>query len=210
LVDVPPLRLPPSVHPAGQVHRVTAAVLSRREFREPRPSLLAQLRQRLLDVLGRLIARVLDGAHGSLIGWLVVAALVTVVVLLLARFAAGVSRDPGLPGLDHLAADVRTGAEWRAEAAGHEAAGRWRQAVRCHYRALVADLAARGLVDEVPGRTAGEYRAEVTASAPTAAADFGGATELFERAWYGNRPTGPDEAERLRHLAGRVLEGAAR
>jgi hypothetical protein len=51
-------------------------------------------------------------------------------------------------------------------------------------------LAARGLVEEVPGRTAGEYRREVGRAVPAAAADFAGATELFEVAWYGRSDTG--------------------
>ena len=63
------------------------------------------------------------------------------------------------------------------------------------------------MVDEVPGRTSGEYRAEVAGSVPVAATDFSGATELFELAWYGNRPTGADEAGRFRALAEGVLTG---
>src|SRR5207244_8332949 len=100
---------------------------------------------------------------------------------------------------------ARPPGDWEAGAAGHEAAGRWRDAVRCRYRALVADLARRGVVDEVPGRTSGEYRAEVTASLPAAAADFTGATDLFERAWYGAADAGPDDDERFKRLAERVL-----
>jgi hypothetical protein len=80
--------------------------------------------------------------------------------------------------------------------------------VRCRYRALVAELAARGLVDEVPGRTAGEYRGEVRRNLPDAAADFAGATELFELAWYGRGETGAQQASRLRELSGRVLQRA--
>ena len=75
---------------------------------------------------------------------------------------------------------------------------------------MVADLAARGVVDEVPGRTAGEYRTAVTRSTPAAAPDFSVATELFERAWYGAKPTGPDDSARFRELSERVLMGAGR
>jgi hypothetical protein len=74
----------------------------------------------------------------------------------------------------------------------------------------VADLASRGLVEEVPGRTAGEYRHQVEVNVPASAGDFDGATALFEAAWYGNRPTGPEEARRFRTLEGRVLAGAGR
>ncbi|HJU00766.1 MAG TPA: DUF4129 domain-containing protein, partial [Actinomycetes bacterium] len=74
------------------------------------------------------------------------------------------------------------------------------------YRALVADLAARGLVEEVPGRTAGEYRREIGRAAPAASADFAGATELFEVAWYGRADTGPQQAAHLRDLSAQVLQ----
>ena len=101
----------------------------------------------------------------------------------------------------------RSAREWRAEAEVHERAGEWKAALRARYRSLVADLAARGLLDEIPGRTAGEYRVEVAEAVPRVASEFAGATELFERAWYGNRPTGADEAARFRELEQRVLTG---
>ncbi|MBV9410730.1 MAG: DUF4129 domain-containing protein, partial [Acidimicrobiia bacterium] len=98
--------------------------------------------------------------------------------------------------------------DWRAEAEAHERAGEWRQAVRCRYRALVADLAGRGILNEVPGRTAGEYRRELGDALPAASPQFAGATELFEGAWYGHRPTGEADAAHFRDLADRVLEAS--
>jgi hypothetical protein len=102
----------------------------------------------------------------------------------------------------------RSAAEWRAEADAQERAGAWREAVRSRYRALVADLASRGVVEEVPGRTAGEYRREVGRALPGAAGDFAGATELFEVAWYGHADTGAQQAAHLRDLTDRVLQRA--
>lgn len=200
-----PAQLPVPVHDRGEVERVTREVLSRREFYEPKPSWFTSLRERVIDELARLISRILDGANGSPLGWLAIAIVVAAIVLLGVRFGRTVSRDREQP-LVVTTTRRRSPTDWRAEAAVHEAAGEWRQALRCHYRALVAELATRGLVEEIPGRTAGEYRAEVTRNVPRAAADFGGATELFELAWYGNRPTGPEETRRLEGLAGHVLE----
>jgi hypothetical protein len=183
-------------------------VLSRDEFREPAKSLLQRGRDALFDFLGRLLARILEGATGSPIGWLAVALVVGVLALLVVRFARSVTRDPegeavGVP------ASRRTARDWRADADASEAAGDWRSALRYRYRALVADLAARGLVDEIPGRTAGEYRAEVATNVPTVAADFSGATAMFERAWYGGVPSGRDDADRFRSLEQRVLAGVS-
>ncbi|MBV8159357.1 MAG: DUF4129 domain-containing protein [Acidimicrobiia bacterium] len=136
-----------------------------------------------------------------------VAAVVAVVVFVAWRLASGVTRDAGGPVVVS-GSRARPGTEWRTEAEAHERAGEWRQAVRCRYRALVADLAGRGVLHEIPGRTAGEYRAELGDNLPVAAPPFTGATELFEGAWYGRRGTAAEDAARFRELADRVLEAA--
>ncbi len=140
---------------------------------------------------------------------MILAVAVAGVVWVSARFARGVTRDPGR-GVAAVAVARRGAAEWRADAEAAERAGQWRQALRCRYRALVAELADRGLVEEVAGRTAGEYRVELATSAPSAAPSFAGATELFERAWYSGWPTGEAEAARFRGLADEVLAGGRR
>jgi hypothetical protein len=200
-------RLPIPSHTAEQARRAAREVLSRPEFQEPARPLLQRLRDDLFDFLGRLLARLLEGATGSPVGWLVVAIVVAVLVALTVRFARGVRRDPEVDadGFGVRGGRRRTGADWRAEADALEAAGEWRRALRSRYRALVADLAARGLLDEVPGRTAGEYRSEVATNAPTAAGDFASATTLFEAAWYGGSPTDADDAATFRSLESRVL-----
>jgi hypothetical protein len=108
------------------------------------------------------------------------------------------------------AAPRRTAVDWRKEAERLEQAGEWKGGLRCRYRALVAELVERDILRDVPGRTAGEYRAELRDHAPGAAVPFAGASELFERAWYGDLPTGPDETERFRALADDVLVGSGR
>ena len=95
----------------------------------------------------------------------------------------------------------RTPAEWRAEAEALEADGQWKLALRCRYRALVGDLIAAGLLEDVPGRTTGEYRRDVAVRAPDRSSAFDEATELFELAWYADRATGPDENRRFQELA---------
>jgi hypothetical protein len=104
----------------------------------------------------------------------------------------------------------RTAVEWEQDAASLERAGDWRGALRCRYRGLIARLGTAGVVDEIPGRTAGEYRRDVGSARPTAAAPFAQATDLFERAWYGGARTDRDDAERFRALASNVLVEANR
>ena len=157
----------------------------------------------LRELLGQLLFQATGDPWVSVALLLLVLALVG---LLVWRFSRGMAGDPGAAATG-LEGRPRAAVDWRAEAEAHERAGRWRQAVRCHYRALLAELAQRGVVEEVPGRTTGEYRAQVGARAPALAPPFASATELFELAWYGERPTGPEEAARLRALAQRLVAG---
>ncbi|MDQ6928027.1 MAG: DUF4129 domain-containing protein, partial [Actinomycetota bacterium] len=147
------------------------------------------------------------GGSASIVAWLILAVALAIIGFFVFRFARGVTTD-ATSRAEAATARLRTADDWRAEASAHEKQGHWRAGLRCRYRALVADLAQRGLVDEVPGRTTGEYRAEVGENVPKVAPEFSGATELFEAAWYGNRPTGEQESARFRELADRVLVGA--
>ena len=203
-------QLRPPRHDPAQVRDLAHRVLARREFSTPAPSPLQRVRQWVLEQLGRLFGSLVTGDRASLVAWAVLAAGGALLVLLAVRFARGVTADAARSSASAAGTGRRRGADWRSEAAGHEEAGRWRLALRCRYRALVADLAERGLVEEIPGRTAGEYRVEVSRSVPAVAADFAGATELFEQAWYGVGTTGPAEAGRFGSLAERVLAGAGR
>lgn len=188
-----------------QVHRAAGEVLSRPEFREAARPLLSRIWSWVLGRLAELLAALVGTSAGSIVGLLLFLLILAAVAAVAVRFARGMTRDP------EVAAAIpsepgRSAEEWRSRAEAHERAGEWRQALRCRYRALVADLGGRGLVEEVPGRTTGEYRGQVERNVPAAAEAFAGATELFERAWYGRTPTGAGEVTRFRDLAGRVVE----
>jgi len=197
--------LPQPTRPPGQVTGAVHQVLARPQYHYAGPSFLERIQNDVVDWL----ARVLTGVVGAGIGaWVVVALVVAVVAFVAWRLAGGMTRDPGRE-IVLSAGRIRPATEWRAEAEAHERAGEWRLAVRARYRALVADLAGRGVLEEVPGRTAGEYRSELGANLPGAAPQFAGATELFEGAWYGKRPTAAADAAHFRDLADRVMEAAS-
>jgi hypothetical protein len=99
----------------------------------------------------------------------------------------------------------RDPAQWRREAEAHRQAGRFREAIRCRYRALVGDLARRGLIDEIPGRTSGEERAQIATVSPRVAPDFTIAADLFDDAWYGHVRVADDDVARMEALDDRVL-----
>jgi hypothetical protein len=188
----------------GHVKDVVHRIVTDRPYTRAGPSTVERVRHDVVDYLARLLAAVAGSGVGA---WIILAVVAAVVGLLAWRFARGTSADRGLATVSP-GDRVRPAADWRAEAEAHERAGEWREALRCRYRALVADLAGRGLVEEIPGRTAGEYRVEVAGAVPAAGPPFAGATELFERAWYGRRPTDAGDAGRFRDLEARVLEAA--
>jgi hypothetical protein len=199
--------LPAPARDPERVREAVREVLARPEFRPPDRTLLQRAYDWLIEQAGRLLAELGASGAGGIVGLAVLVLALLGIGLLAARFSRGMTASPEVRAAV-AGAPRRPAADWRAEAEAHERAGAWRAAVRCRYRALVAELAARGLVDEVPGRTAGEYRREVRRSLPDAAADFAGATELFELAWYGRGETGAPEATRVRELSGRVLQRA--
>ena len=200
--------LPAPREGAAEAQRRAEEILDRPEFRPEPRSLL----QRLLDEIGELFDRIVSGVgRGNVVvAWTAVAVVAVLLGLVLWRAVRALQVDPGTRGGVAVDGRRRPAADWRSEAATHEAAGRWRDALRCTWRATVAELAARGLVEEVPGRTTGEYRRSVAQSVPSAAGPFARATSLFEDAWYAAVEVGPAETSEVRALGDRVLAEARR
>jgi Domain of unknown function (DUF4129) len=161
---------------------------------------------------------------GSLLGamlWGLLIVVIVAIVFVAIRFFA--ERRPGTrdssdddadPDDDALAGTVvidrsREPRGWREEAERHRAAGRFRDAIRCRYRALVGDLARRGLIDEIPGRTTGEERRQLRVSGPNAVPFFREAADMFDAAWYGNVTVGLIDDDRFQQLDREVLANAA-
>lgn len=182
------------------VRRAVAEVLARPEYAEATPSVTARVREWLAEQLARMLETVLDTGQASLLGSVLLVAAVLVVVVVAVRFARSVRRDPGTAVV--TAGGIgRAPWDWAAEADEHERAGRYRQAVRCRYRALVASLATAGVVDEAPGRTAGEYLAEARRRRPEAGAEVAAVTAAFEAAWYGHAPVDLATCDEVRDRA---------
>lgn len=157
----------------------------------------------------------------SLLLWLLLIAAVVGLIYLLVRTLIGTggsgrrrrskAGDDDDEDLDVVERDAvaidrsREPVNWRAEADEHRRAGRYRDALRCRYRALVGDLARRGLIDEIPGRTTGEERAQLRSVTPSAGPPFNAAADLFDGAWYGHRDVGADDDDRFQSLEHDVL-----
>ncbi len=197
-------RQPPAVSRA-KAH----AILSQRQFRGARPSLFEQFLRWVGQHLGLGANRLLSGGPGAALGWMVLLVAVGIVVALVVYGTRTLRRDAERAEPVIQVELRRSPADWVDQAERHERGGDWKEGLRCRYRALVAGLIAAHAVRDLPGRTTGEHRADVRATVPDAEADFAGASELFERAWYGDRFTGPDERDRFVQLAESVL-GKAR
>ncbi len=159
----------------------------------------------------------------SLLLWVLLIAAVVGLLYLLLRWAAtksgrtlalrkspaGDDGDGDVVERDAVAVDrSREPINWRAEAEQHRLAGRYRDALRCRYRALVGDLARRGLIDEIPGRTTGEERAQLRRVTPAASAPFNSAADLFDGAWYGHSDVDAADDDRFQALERDVLATA--
>ncbi|MFN8041328.1 MAG: DUF4129 domain-containing protein [Acidimicrobiales bacterium] len=201
--------LPSPERSPEEVRRTADDVLSAQEFQRPPKPWFQRVQEAVFDALGRVLNALFSGGAGNVVAWVLVALIVAGLVFFGLRIGRTVRRDPGT-ALEVTVTPRATAAEWRGRAEDFEAAGDWKQALRCRYRALVADLAERDVLRDVPGRTAGEYRRDVEVAVPSAEDDFAGASALFEAAWYGDEPTGPEENERFRSLSDRVLSQAGR
>jgi Domain of unknown function (DUF4129) len=206
--------LPPLEHDPAEIRRTAEEILARPEYAPPPRSWLERILDWLDDRLDWVFPDSLSigGAGGSTFFTLLLLAAVVVLVVFLLRHWRRIDRRRDDDALSLEIEEERSATEWETAALRAEAAGNWKEGLRCRFGALVGRLAAAGAVPPVPGRTAGEFRADIRVSVPSAAGDFADAADLFERAWYGDLPTGAAEAERFAADAGRVLaaERAAR
>lgn len=214
-----PVEPPIPVHDPEEVRRLADEVLSRAEFDAPERPWLRRALDWFLRQLERLFGGDPDrggfdlepggaGSGGSrwftVVVLLAALALAVVAVRSLRRGWRRRSRSAAA-ALDVELEGRRSAQEWDRLAARLEEEGRWKDAMRARFEALVDRLADRGLVADAPGRTSGEYRLDVQGSLPEVARAFADAADLHDRAWYGDLPTGPPEAERFGRHASEVL-----
>lgn len=199
------MQLPPSTHDPESVREAADRILAEGRYDRPPES----IPDRILGWLGEQIGKVLGSAVGSgagtLVFWAVVLAAIGLVVYLIIRYGR-LGKVPSLPGRDrHVMVEMtRLPAEWLAEAERLEAEGRWREAMRCRYRAVIGELVRQGAIRERAGRTAREHLRDVTRARPQAAGPLSAATELFESVWYGDAACGADESALFQALAAEV------
>ena len=196
---------------AAKVRAIASRILSERQFHQG-----TGLWQRILNWLTRhlhlptlRIPAALSGNWLSdivlvvLVGLVVALVIVTVRTGALARLRHPRS-SPGVVVNEH--GETMSPEAWRREADRLAAEGRYREALRCRYRALVGELASRGVFDEVPGRTSGDYERLVDVLVPEVAAPFSTITRLFERCWYGQEPSDARAQTAFEEIAAAILD----
>lgn len=177
-----------------EIRRRADEILSDPAYREPSPSVVERVFDAAGDALGRLFETLTGGGPGSVIGLVVIGALVAGAVWLVTRSVGG--PVPGRvvhgPAVTHGTTAPIDAGEWLREAERLLAAGDRRGALRCRYQALVSDLIAMRVLDDVPGRTPSELRDALVAGRPLLEPVADRVTATFEEVWYGH--VDPDAA----------------
>lgn len=208
--------LPVPTVDADQARLAAERILASGEFRDTRNP-IERVLDWIGDQLGRFVGALADGGPGSIVAWLVLGATVVVVVLLGRRLITSWPRRSARP--EHPSGVVvhaetvhrgRSADEWVEEAERCLARGDHRRALRARYRAVVTRLVRRGLLDDVPGRTEGEFRDELRERRPALAGPFDELTGLFEAVWYGHEPADAGSVERVGLLERVLVEDGPR
>jgi hypothetical protein len=202
--------LPTPDPPPGAVKEKADQILSDSQFRSGSKSLA----QRVFDwFLDQLRVPFSDAAGGNqVVGFVILILFLAGLVYVLSKIRFGMPASVTSED-DTLDVDIeedRPADVWRSDAERAEASGEWKLALRARYRWMLGQLIDRQVIVNVPGRTPGEYRTDMARALPDHATAFATATDLFERAWYGNEPTGPDENRRFRSCAEEVLAATER
>ena len=190
--------------PAGEIRQRAHEILQRPEFGR-QESLLQRIANWIEDLFSKITFGLGGGPGflGNLVSLVILAGIVVVLVLIM-RALLGRTRLPKRTPDDELTIELEEGrdaSDWRSDAERFEAAGQWREAMRARYRELVRTLIDDGVLDDLPGRTTGEYRGEFVHARPVHADAFIGLTDLFEAVWYGGVETDAADNQRFRQLA---------
>lgn len=203
--------MPPSQIDPEAAREAAEEILARPEYREPEPSLADRALEAIGDLLGRAIATLTGGGAGSVIGTVVVVALLALAAWLVARAL----RAPGGRARGGVEVGVVQGTEaptdpevWAAEADRLARIGDHRGALRCRHQELVARLVRERVVPPDPARTPAELRARLSADRPDLAPHLAELTERFEATWYGGEPVDAGTYERFARRAAELTRAA--
>jgi len=183
-------------HGPGELRELARDLLSRPPYREVADEgLLDRLLGMVRDAIAEVLVRVLGVISGSTAAaWTLVLVGTAILGVAVWRWTRGTRREAAQHDA-RVPAGRRSVAAWLSDADAHAADGRYADAVRCAYAALVEQLIVAGRIEDRPGRTVRELDREVAVAAPDLAAAVDTAGEVFEAAWYGRQPADRSDLE---------------
>ncbi len=172
-------------------------ILSDPRYAGDEPGLVDRALDWIGDMIGDLLQAVVGGTSfgGVIVGVLILTAMVGLVVFFIVRYLPRL-RPAGpekVRAVVHTAKKHKSRKEWLAEAAEAESNGQYREAVRARYWATVAGLIESEEVDDAPGSTVRELRAQFEAEAARTG-PFANAGDAFSDVWYGGSDAGSGES----------------
>jgi hypothetical protein len=169
-----------------------AKELSKAAYRESGGSLVERAISKVLEWIGDLLDSLTGASPNGHAGLTMLIGLV-VLVIVVVLWRAGVLRTSHKTTQAVFdTAKPRTAAEYRAQSEREAASGDYALAVRSRFRACVAELTERTILDERPGRTAYEVVADAGRAVPTLREPLQPAALAFTEVVYGNRPGTPE------------------
>ncbi|WP_405056190.1 DUF4129 domain-containing protein [Kribbella sp. NBC_01505] len=176
-----------------QAAREAAEELSKSAYRQSGGSLIERALGKLVDWISDLLGGVTGSSPNGHAGLAMLAALIALIIVVV-LWRAGVLRTSKRGKQQQSVFDTsrpRTAAEYRAQAEKEAATGDFTLAVRSRFRACVAELVERTVLDDRAGRTAYEVVADAGRAAPTLRDVLQPAALAFTEVVYGNRPGNP-------------------
>jgi hypothetical protein len=196
-------QLDDSVVDPQRARELADEILGRSDLAEP-PRTPFQI---AVDWLGDRFSDVIDtvfNVAGGAAGVVVLAALVAVVLFAIFRARRTLERDAQVT-FDTESSGKTSPEEWDAAAERAAAAGRYDDAIRCRLRSVLAALDRSGVLDELDGRTSGEYRSAAKQVLPLEAAGaFDELANAFDGVWYGDLPADARLSAEANELARQV------
>ncbi len=195
------------------VEKSAEDILARNEF-QPRPrSLLERFSEWLTEQLAELFSRFGGSGAPNLIAYTLMAVFAVVVLWLLWKLIRDrFIRLPEKAEKPEPTIEIEaplSARELRSEVERFERDGNWKEAVRARYRLLVSELVERGTLEDIAGRTPGEYRRAMFRDHPENAESFAAVTDVFERIWYGDEPATSEDSALIRTASDRILGAVA-
>jgi len=186
--------------------RLADEILRRADQQPPSDSLIQTVWDWLIERFNSFVAALTFSGAGALVAYIMLAVIAVAVAVVIIRLRRTVERDAKL-AFSASAQGRTTPDEWDAAAERAALAGRFDDAIRCRLRSVLAALDASGVLDELDGRTSGEYRSAAKQVLPLRAAEaFDQLADAFDDVWYGDLPADERLNAQAQELARQVRQ----